>query len=87
MRRLNNPGRMALFRQPSAGPQVGQRNGEPAPAPLLQHGVSLVAESLFGKGYRQVFFDVNKGDVWRQQVHPSAAGIEAEQELAWHASR
>lgn len=66
---------------------VGQRNGEAARALLEQHGVPLVAESLFGTGYRQVIFDVNKGDVWCRQVQPSAQELETEQELAWHASR
>ena len=69
------------------GSHVGQRNGEAARALLRQHGVPLVAESLFGTGYRQVIFDVNKGDVWSRQVQPSAQEIEIEQELAWHASR
>lgn len=66
---------------------VGQRNGEAARALLQQHGIPLVAECLFGIGYRQVIFDVNKGDVWSRQVQPSAGEIEVEKELAWHASR
>lgn len=67
--------------------KVGHRNGKAARALLQQHGVPLVAESLFGIGYRQVIFDVNKGDVWSRQVQPSAGEIEVEKELVWHASR
>ena len=66
---------------------VGQRNGKAARALLQQHGVALVAESLFGIGYRQVVFDVNKGDVWCRQVQPSDQEIAVEKELTWHASR
>lgn len=66
---------------------VGQRNGQAARALLAQHGVPLVAECLFGIGYRQVIFDVNKGDVWSRQIQPSAQEIEVEQELSWPASR
>jgi chemotaxis protein CheD len=66
---------------------VGQHNGHAARALLQQYGVPLVAESLFGIGYRQIIFDVKKGDVWSKQVQASDGEIEIEKELVWHASK
>lgn len=50
----------------SAG--IGRRNGEAARALLLQHGIELVSESLFGAGHRQIVFDVGNGHVWVRQL-------------------
>ncbi len=49
---------------------VGQRNGEAARHLLRAHGISLVSESLFGLGHRQIIFDVKSGDVWVRQIAP-----------------
>lgn len=54
---------------------VGQRNGEAARALLLENGISVVSECLFGIGHRQVIFDVSRGDVWSCQVKPSVQAI------------
>lgn len=55
----------------SAITNVGQRNGESARELLRSHGISIVSESLFGVGHRQIIFDVNSGNVWSRQVTPS----------------
>ncbi len=57
---------------------VGQRNGEAARDLLVQHGIPLTSESLFGVGHRQIIFDISKGDVWSRQVRPSALELAAE---------
>lgn len=57
---------------------VGQRNGEAARELLLQYGIALATESLFGMGHRQIIFDISKGDVWSRQVRPSAMELAAE---------
>ena len=50
---------------------VGMRNGQAARELMLQHGIPLVSECLYGVGHRQIIFDVSKGDVWVHQVRPS----------------
>ncbi|HXA46249.1 MAG TPA: chemotaxis protein CheD, partial [Burkholderiaceae bacterium] len=54
--------------QVTAGmPNVGKRNGETARSLLHTHGISIVSESLYGVGHRQIIFDVNTGNVWVRQ--------------------
>lgn len=50
---------------------VGRRNGEVARELLRSHGISIVSESLFGIGHRQIIFDVGSGNVWHRQVQPA----------------
>ena len=50
--------------------KIGRSNGEAARRLLEAHGISIVSESLFGVGYRQILFDVSSGDVWARQVEP-----------------
>lgn len=54
----------------NSGIQVGKKNGEMARGLLRSYGVSIVSESLFGIGHRQIIFDVSSGDVWARQVKP-----------------
>jgi chemotaxis protein CheD len=55
--------------QPRAGAmQVGHRNGEAARELLGSHGITIVSESLFGAGHRQIVFDVHSGDVWARHA-------------------
>lgn len=55
--------------QTKAGmPNVGQRNGKAARCLLRSHGISIVSESLFGVGHRQIIFDIRSGDVWARQL-------------------
>jgi chemotaxis protein CheD len=49
---------------------IGRSNGEAARRLLEAHGISIVSESLFGVGYRQILFDVRSGYVWARQVEP-----------------
>ena len=49
---------------------VGRRNGEAARNLLLSHGIEVISESLFGKGHRQIAFDIGSGHVWSRQVAP-----------------
>lgn len=58
--------------------QVGQRNGEAARSLLRERGIRVMSESLFGVGHRQVIFDIATGDVWLNQVKPTAQEIESE---------
>ena len=50
---------------------VGRRNGEAARNLLLSHGIEVISESLFGKGHRQIAFDIGSGHVWSRQVAPT----------------
>jgi chemotaxis protein CheD len=50
---------------------VGQRNGEAARDLLQTLGISVISESLFGNGHRQIIFDVSNGDVWSRQLSPT----------------
>jgi chemotaxis protein CheD len=52
-------------------PHVGRQNGESARRLLNAYGISIVSESLFGVGHRQILFDVGSGDVWARQIEPS----------------
>ncbi len=47
---------------------VGRRNGEATRRLLQNHGIKVIAESLFGHGHRQIIFDINTGHVWMRQV-------------------
>jgi len=47
---------------------VGHRNGEAARQLLHAHGITIVSESLFGAGHRQIVFDVQSGDVWARHA-------------------
>ena len=49
---------------------VGRRNGEAAHRLLRAHGIPVRSESLFGKGHRQIYFDVDSGDVWVRVATP-----------------
>ncbi|WP_199873165.1 chemotaxis protein CheD [Ideonella sp. A 288] len=62
---------------PTGNPMVGQRNGEAARALLQAGGITVVSESLFGIGHRQILFEVATGDVWSYQVaHDTRQGQE-----------
>ena len=60
------------------GGLVGQRTGEAAISLLGEQGISILSESLFGVGHRQIIFDVSNGDVWSSQIAPSAAPTEGD---------
>jgi len=51
---------------------VGRRNGEAARSLLLARGITVVSESLFGDGHRQIVFDVASGNVWSRQIPPQS---------------
>jgi chemotaxis protein CheD len=52
---------------------IGLQNGECARRLMIEHGVHVVSESLFGEGHRQVIFNVASGEVLCRQVHPATA--------------
>jgi len=52
------------------GTSIGRKNGDAARAQLQNHGISIVSESLFGVGHRQVIFDIDSGHVWSRQIPP-----------------
>jgi len=64
-----------------AGASVGRRNGEFAQQLLRDHGVPIVASSLFGVGHRRILFDIATGNVWCRQVHPREVGAAALEEI------
>jgi chemotaxis protein CheD len=64
-----------------AGDTVGRRNGEFARQLLRDHGVPVVAASLFGVGHRRILFDIATGHVWCRQVHPKDVGAAALEEI------
>ncbi len=76
--KLFGGGNMFPGRVRNGGAHVGRRNGEAARELLLQNGIPLTTESLFGDGHRQIIFDISKGDVWSRQVRPSALELAAE---------
>nr|WP_297350954.1 chemotaxis protein CheD [uncultured Caldimonas sp.] len=63
-------GDMFPLRDQDPGCSVGRRNGEAAHRLLLAHGIPVRSESLFGKGHRQIYFDVDSGDVWVRLTAP-----------------
>ena len=63
------------------GASVGRRNGEFAQQLLRDHGVPIVASSLFGVGHRRIMFDIATGNVWCRQVHPREVGAAALEEI------
>lgn len=63
-------GNMFPLQTRKGGMNVGRKNGEAARTLLQSHGISIVSESLFGVGHRQIIFNVRSGDVWARQVRP-----------------
>jgi chemotaxis protein CheD len=46
------------------------QNGDYARSMLLQHGIHVVSESLFGEGHRQLIFTIRSGEVLSRQIPP-----------------
>jgi chemotaxis protein CheD len=59
-------------------PAIGRRNGEAARSLLLEQGIAVLSESLFGDGHRQIVFDIGSGHVWSRQKRPPVALIGGE---------
>ena len=57
-------GDMFALGEQHANASVGRRNGEAAHRLLRAHGIPVRSESLFGKGHRQICFEVGSGAVW-----------------------
>ena len=49
---------------------VGRKNGNAAHALLVEQGIAVVSQSLYGSGHRQIIFNVSSGYVWSRQVNP-----------------
>ncbi|WP_342120728.1 chemotaxis protein CheD [Pseudoduganella sp. OTU4001] len=60
----------AMFGDLMRGSDVGRKNGDCARDLLQQHGITVVSESLYGEGHRQVIFNVRTGEVLCRQMHP-----------------
>ncbi|MEO8627141.1 MAG: chemotaxis protein CheD [Betaproteobacteria bacterium] len=56
---------------------IGQKNGEAARRLVSAQGISIISESLFGVGHRQIIFDVGNGHVWSRQIKPVHAAVTA----------
>jgi chemotaxis protein CheD len=50
--------------------EIGRRNGEAARELLRRRGIAVRSEHLFGRGHRQVIFNIGTGDVWVRQISP-----------------
>ncbi|WP_375192245.1 chemotaxis protein CheD [Marinobacter sp.] len=57
-------GGASMFDVGPHGSSVARRNVEAAEALMLRHGVTVIARSLGGTGYRRLFFNIADGDVW-----------------------
>ena len=57
-------GDMFALGEAHAQVSIGRRNGEAARRLLRAHGIPVRSESLFGKGHRQICFEVGSGAVW-----------------------
>lgn len=66
-------GNMFPDHTPPGAISVGRRNGEAARQLLLDRGIPVVSESLFGNGHRQIIFRPASGDVWVRQVQPGSS--------------
>lgn len=62
----------AMFETGTKLPDVGRKNGEAARELLLQQGIPIVSESLFGEGHRQIIFSIRTGEVWMRHGHQGA---------------
>ncbi len=56
---------------------IGTQNGDFARSYLQQHEITLVSESLFGVGHRQLIFSIRSGEVLSRQVAPELALVGA----------
>ncbi len=56
---------------------IGQKNGEAARRLVSAQGISIISESLFGVGHRQIIFDVGNGHVWSRQIKPVDVAVTA----------
>ena len=68
-------GNMFPEHTPPGGLSIGRRNGEAARRLLLDRGIPVVSESLFGTGHRQIIFHLRNGHVWVRQVHRPTSGF------------
>lgn len=60
-------GGASMFDVGPNGSSVARRNAEAAEHLMVRHGLHVVARSLGGVGYRQLFFNIADGDVWLRQ--------------------
>jgi len=60
-------GGASLFDLGPQGNSVARRNIEAAEALMVRFGFAVAARSLGGSGYRQLLFNIAKGDVWVRQ--------------------
>lgn len=63
----------AMFPRRGKTVDIGTQNGDFARSYLQQHGITVVSESLFGVGHRQLIFSIRSGEVLSRQVAPELA--------------
>ncbi len=68
-------GGASMFDVGPEGSSVARRNIEAAEALMARHGLSVVARSLGGTGYRRLFFNIADGDVWVRQGESASAAL------------
>ncbi len=67
----------AMFPRHGKAVDIGTQNGDFARSYLQQHGITVVSESLFGVGHRQLIFSIRSGEVLSRQVAPELALVGA----------
>jgi len=60
----------AMFGELMKQSDVGRQNGDCAQALLRAQGITVVSESLYGEGHRQLIFNLGNGEVLCRQVAP-----------------
>lgn len=63
----------AMFPRSEKVRDIGMQNGDFARELLQKHGITVVSESLFGEGHRQLIFTIRSGEVLSRQVPPEPA--------------
>ena len=60
----------AMFPGNGKATDIGAQNGDYARSMLQEYGITLVSESLYGAGHRQLIFTIRSGEVLSRQVAP-----------------
>ncbi|TGG95784.1 chemotaxis protein CheD [Natronospirillum operosum] len=70
-------GGASMFETGPGGSSVARRNIMAAEELVQHHGLSVLARSLGGSGYRQLVFDIATGDVWLRQGEGRTEEVQA----------
>jgi chemotaxis protein CheD len=65
----------AMFPRSEMVCDIGLQNGDFARTLLQRRGITVVSESLFGEGHRQLIFTIRSGEVLSRQVPPEPCAV------------